>query len=71
MLIGRPQGVNAYRRLRCYDGHSGPNVMADATIRHYRWSRAEYDRAVEAGVFDPDAPLACAEVRIAVDDLLP
>ena len=57
MLIGRPQGVNAYRRLRCYDRLSGPNVMADATIRHYRWSRAEYDRAVEAGVFDPDARL--------------
>ncbi len=31
--------------------------MSDATIRHYRLSRAEYDRAVEAGVFDPDARL--------------
>lgn len=32
--------------------------MADASIHTeppYRWSRAEYDRAVEAGAFDPDA----------------
>lgn len=32
--------------------------MADAGIHHerpYRWSRAEYDRAVEAGVFAADA----------------
>ena len=32
--------------------------MPDASIHQekpYRWSRAEYDRAVEAGAFDPDA----------------
>ncbi len=32
--------------------------MPDANIHQeqpYRWSRAEYDRAVEAGAFDPDA----------------
>ena len=32
--------------------------MPDASIHQeqpYRWSRAEFDRAVEAGVFDPDA----------------
>ena len=32
--------------------------MTDASIRRerpYRWSRAEYDRAVEAGVFEADA----------------
>ena len=33
-------------------------IMPDANIHQeqpYRWSRAEYDRAVEAGAFDPDA----------------
>ncbi len=31
--------------------------MPNATVCHYRLSRAEYDRAVEAGVFDPEARL--------------
>ena len=31
--------------------------MPEATTRHYRLSRTEYDRAVEAGVFEPDARL--------------
>ena len=29
--------------------------MSDASICHYRLSRVEYDRAVEAGVFEPAA----------------
>ena len=32
---------------------AGPGV----SIRHYRLSRVEYDRAVEAGAFEPDARL--------------
>ena len=28
-----------------------------APVRNYRLSRGEYDRAVEAGVFEPDAKL--------------
>ena len=31
--------------------------MSDLAIRHYRLSRVEYDRAVEAGAFEPDARL--------------
>ena len=31
--------------------------MSDVAIGHYRLSRAEYDRAVEAGVFEPEARL--------------
>ena len=31
--------------------------MSDAAICHYRLSRAEYDRAIAAGVFDPAAKL--------------
>ena len=31
--------------------------MSDASICHYRLSRGEYDRAVEAGVFEPAAKL--------------
>ena len=31
---------------------------------HYRWSRAEYDRAIEAGVFGPDARLELIEGAI-------
>ena len=31
--------------------------MSETTARHHRWSRAEYDRAVEAGVFTSDARL--------------
>ena len=31
--------------------------MSDAAICHYRLSRTEYDRAVEAGAFDPEARL--------------
>ena len=31
--------------------------MPEATTHHYRLSRTEFDRAVEAGVFDPDARL--------------
>ena len=50
---------------------------------HYRLSRVEYDRAVEAGAFEPDAklelhsagdkvaPLARPDAQIVDDDLLP
>ena len=31
--------------------------MPEATTHHYRLSRNEYDRAVEAGVFEPDSKL--------------
>jgi Uma2 family endonuclease len=31
--------------------------VPEATTRHYRLSRTEYDRAVEAGVFEPNARL--------------
>ena len=31
--------------------------VSDVSICHYRLSRAEYDRAVEAGVFEADARL--------------
>ena len=31
--------------------------MQETTTHHYRLSRTEYDRAVEAGVFEPDARL--------------
>ena len=31
--------------------------MSDVAIGHYRLSRAEYDRAVEAGAFEPEARL--------------
>lgn len=31
--------------------------MSETATRHHRWSRAEYDRAVAAGVFAPDARL--------------
>ena len=30
---------------------------SDVALRHYRLSRVEYDRAVEAGAFEPDARL--------------
>ena len=30
-------------------------TASDASIRHYRLSRVEYDRAVEAGAFEPNA----------------
>ena len=30
---------------------------SEAPICHYRLSRVEYDRAVEAGAFEPDAKL--------------
>ena len=33
------------------------DAVPEATTLHYRLSRTEYDRAVEAGVFDPDARL--------------
>ncbi|MCY4026792.1 MAG: hypothetical protein OXH75_10840, partial [Acidobacteria bacterium] len=32
-------------------------TASDVSIRHYRLSRIEYDRAVEAGAFEPDAKL--------------
>ena len=32
-------------------------TASDASICHYRLSRVEYDRAVEAGAFEPDARL--------------
>ena len=32
-------------------------TVSDVPIRHYRLSRVEYDRAVEAGAFEPDAKL--------------
>ena len=32
-------------------------TASDVSIRHYRLSRVEYDRAVEAGAFEPDAKL--------------
>ena len=31
--------------------------MSDVSIRHYRLSRVEYERAVQAGVFEPNAKL--------------
>lgn len=31
------------------------SILSDASICHYRQSRVEYDRAVEAGVFEPAA----------------
>ena len=31
--------------------------VSDTTTRHYRLSRTEYDRAIEAGVFEPEARL--------------
>ena len=32
-------------------------TASDVSIRHYRLSRVEYDRAVDAGAFEPDAKL--------------
>ena len=32
-------------------------AASDVSICHYRLSRVEYDRAVEAGAFEPDARL--------------
>ena len=32
-------------------------AASDVSICHYRLSRVEYDRAVEAGAFEPDAKL--------------
>ena len=32
-------------------------TVSDVSIGHYRLSRVEYDRAVEAGAFEPDAKL--------------
>ena len=32
-------------------------TVSDVATRHYRLSRVEYDRAVEAGAFEPDARL--------------
>ena len=32
-------------------------TASEVSIRHYRLSRVEYDRAVEAGAFEPDARL--------------
>ena len=32
-------------------------TASDASLCHYRLSRVEYDRAVEAGAFEPDAKL--------------
>ncbi len=32
-------------------------TASDGSICHYRLSRVEYDRAVEAGAFEPDAKL--------------
>ena len=31
--------------------------LSDTSVCHYRLSRVEYDRAVEAGAFEPDARL--------------
>ena len=39
-------------------------VSETTTAPHYRWSRAEYDRAIEAGVFGPDARLELVEGAI-------
>ena len=44
-------------------------AASGVAVRHYRLSRVEYDRAVEAG--DQVAPLARPAARIVVDDLLP
>ena len=39
-------------------------VSETMTVSQHRWSRAEYDRAVEAGVFGPDARLELIEGAI-------
>ena len=39
-------------------------VSGTTTAPHYRWSRAEYDRAIDAGVFGPDARLELIEGAI-------
>lgn len=40
------------------------SVPDTKTVPHYRWNRAEYERAVEAGVFGPDARLELIEGAI-------
>ena len=47
-----PQG-----RFSAYDRDSVMNSTSEVSICHYRLSRAEYDRAVEGGAFEPDAQL--------------
>ena len=39
-------------------------VSETMTVSQHRWSRAEYDRAIEAGVFGPDARLELIEGAI-------
>ena len=39
-------------------------VSETMAVPQYRWSRAEYDRAIEAGVFGPDARLELVEGAI-------
>ena len=38
--------------------------VANVPLHAYRWSRAEYDRAVDAGVFDPEARVELIEGAI-------